>query len=53
MDIFKWFEKNVDGEAVLNTALGVAAVGAVVWGAKKFGPKPVKKVARVVQGGGK
>lgn len=53
MDVKQWLRKNIDGETVASTVAGGVILGLGLWAAKKFGPRPVKKAARAVQGGGK
>ena len=52
MDKIKAFlQQNVNQQLVVSTVVGMAAFGAVVFVANKTGIKPVKKVAKVAQGG--
>jgi|GEM_PF-3203613 len=54
MNMFLMKLKNqVDTKTVVSSAVGVALFGAAVWAAKRTGVSPVKKVAKVAQGGGK
>ena len=54
MNMFLMKLKNhIDTKVMVSSAAGVALFGAAIWAAKKTGVSPVKKVAKVAQGGGK
>jgi len=44
-------KNSIDTKTVVSSALGVAVFGAAVFLAKKTGVSPVKKAAKVAQGG--
>lgn len=45
-----FFRRNVDTKTVTGVVVGGAVLGGIITAAKKFGPKPVKKIAKAANG---